>query len=62
MTEHFRLVIDGAAVDATDGKTFDTTNPHTGQVYGTVAEAGAEDVRRAREFFTEPKTVTLALT
>ncbi len=45
--QHFSLVIDGEPVDAVDGGSFDTIDPHRGTVYGTVAEAGAEDVRRA---------------
>ena len=42
-----RLIIDGAAVDAASGRTFDTINPATEQVITQVAEAGPEDVDRA---------------
>jgi aminomuconate-semialdehyde/2-hydroxymuconate-6-semialdehyde dehydrogenase len=44
---HFQHVIDGRAVDAADGRTFDSVDPHTGRPWATVAEAGPEDVRRA---------------
>ena len=40
-------VIDGELVPAADGKTFDSIDPHTGQVWARAAEGGAEDVRRA---------------
>jgi aminomuconate-semialdehyde/2-hydroxymuconate-6-semialdehyde dehydrogenase len=43
----FRHVIDGELVDSTDGRTFDSIDPHTGRVWATVAEAGHEDVLRA---------------
>ncbi|HEU4976305.1 MAG TPA: aldehyde dehydrogenase [Baekduia sp.] len=42
-----RHVIGGELVDAADGKTFESFDPHTGKVWATVAEGGAEDVRRA---------------
>jgi acyl-CoA reductase-like NAD-dependent aldehyde dehydrogenase len=41
------LLIDGARVLAAEGRTFDTVNPATGEVFRTVAEAGAEDADRA---------------
>jgi acyl-CoA reductase-like NAD-dependent aldehyde dehydrogenase len=41
------LIIDGERVDAAEGRTFDTVNPATGEVFRTVAEAGAEDADRA---------------
>ena len=41
------LVIDGERVPAAEGRTFDTVNPASGEVYRTVAEAGAEDADRA---------------
>jgi acyl-CoA reductase-like NAD-dependent aldehyde dehydrogenase len=41
------LVIDGVRVAAAEGRTFETINPATGEVYRTVAEAGAEDADRA---------------
>jgi betaine-aldehyde dehydrogenase len=41
------LLIDGERVPAADGATFETVNPATGEVFRTVAEAGAEDADRA---------------
>jgi betaine-aldehyde dehydrogenase len=41
------LVIDGDRVDAAEGRTFETVNPATGEVFRTVAQAGAEDADRA---------------
>ncbi|AKS34259.1 aldehyde dehydrogenase family protein [Mycolicibacterium goodii] len=41
------MLIDGDLVAASDGKTFDNTNPATGQVIGTVADACPADVDRA---------------
>jgi betaine-aldehyde dehydrogenase len=41
------LLIDGERVPSAEGRTFDTVNPATGQVFRTVAEAGAEDADRA---------------
>lgn len=41
------LLIDGERVPAADGRTFETVNPANGDVYRTVAEAGAEDADRA---------------
>jgi acyl-CoA reductase-like NAD-dependent aldehyde dehydrogenase len=41
------LVVDGERVAAAAGGTFETVNPATGQVFRTVAEAGAEDANRA---------------
>lgn len=43
----FKHVIGGEPVDAADGKTFETVDPSRGASYGTVAEGGQEDVRRA---------------
>ena len=43
----FKLLIDGKPVDAAAGKTFDTTNPATGEVLGTVAAGDAADVDAA---------------
>ncbi|MBO0689505.1 MAG: aldehyde dehydrogenase [Candidatus Dormibacteraeota bacterium] len=43
----FQHLIDGQLVGSADGRVFETIDPHTGQPYGTAAEAGAEDVRRA---------------
>ena len=44
-----RLFIDGEFVDALDGTTFTTLNPHDGSVLANVAEAGVADVDRAVE-------------
>ena len=41
------LVIDGQRVPSAEGCTFETVNPATGEVFRTVAEAGAEDADRA---------------
>ena len=43
----YKMLIDGAWVGASDGKTFDSVNPTTGQVWATIPEASAEDVDRA---------------
>ena len=42
-----RLFIGGAFVDAVDGRTFDTLNPHDGSVITRVAQAAPADVDRA---------------
>ena len=42
-----RLFIDGAFVDAVDGSTFETINPHDGSLITRVARAGSADVDRA---------------
>lgn len=42
-----KLIINGEAVDAASGATFETHNPATEERITTVAEAGAEDVDRA---------------
>ncbi|NKQ58063.1 aldehyde dehydrogenase [Amycolatopsis sp. K13G38] len=47
MTENFRLYIDGQFVDAQDGRTFDSINPYTGEVWARLADAGPADVERA---------------
>jgi aminomuconate-semialdehyde/2-hydroxymuconate-6-semialdehyde dehydrogenase len=44
---HLRHLIGGELVDSADGATFESIDPHTGQPWATVAEGGAEDVRRA---------------
>jgi acyl-CoA reductase-like NAD-dependent aldehyde dehydrogenase len=44
-----RLFIGGEFVDALDGATFPTLNPHDGSVLAEVAEAGTADVDRAVE-------------
>jgi acyl-CoA reductase-like NAD-dependent aldehyde dehydrogenase len=41
------LVIDGERVPSAEGRTFETVNPATGDVFRTVAEAGPEDADRA---------------
>lgn len=41
------LVIGGERVASAEGRTFDTVNPATGEVFRAVAEAGPEDVNRA---------------
>src|SRR5512132_2047647 len=41
------LLIGGERVLAAEGRTFATVNPATGEVFRTVAEAGAEDADRA---------------
>jgi acyl-CoA reductase-like NAD-dependent aldehyde dehydrogenase len=43
----YQMLIDGAWVDAADGRTFDSINPTTGAVWSRVPEATAEDVDRA---------------
>jgi acyl-CoA reductase-like NAD-dependent aldehyde dehydrogenase len=42
-----RLFIGGDFVDALDGETFETRDPHDGAVLATVARAGTADVDRA---------------
>jgi acyl-CoA reductase-like NAD-dependent aldehyde dehydrogenase len=42
-----KLIINGEAVDAASGRTFETRNPATEELITTVAEAGVEDVDRA---------------
>ena len=42
-----RMLIDGELVEATSGKRFDNINPATEEVLGEVADASAEDMRRA---------------
>ena len=42
-----RLLIDGQWVEAASGKTFTSTNPSTGEVLASLAEADAVDVDRA---------------
>jgi acyl-CoA reductase-like NAD-dependent aldehyde dehydrogenase len=45
--KHYKMLIDGDWVDASDGKTFDSVNPTTGQVWAVIPEATAQDVDRA---------------
>ena len=53
----YQLFIDGEYVDAQSGETFDTTDPATGQVIGSIAKAGREDsvkaIEAARKAFDE---------
>ena len=44
---YWRLRIGGQEVDARSGESLEITNPATGGVLGTVANAGPEDVERA---------------
>ena len=43
----YRMLIDGAWVGASDGRTFDSVNPASGAVWCRVPEATAEDVDKA---------------
>lgn len=43
------LYIDGAAVKATSGETFDSINPANGELIATLGQASAADVDRAIE-------------
>ena len=45
--KQFRNIIDGKAVDAASGATYDLVNPATGEVYAQAPASGAEDVDRA---------------
>ena len=44
-----KLIINGEAVDAATGRTFRTMNPATEEAICEVAEAGPEDVDRAKQ-------------
>jgi betaine-aldehyde dehydrogenase len=44
-----RLFIGGSFIDAHDGATFETRNPHDGSILASVAQAGEADVDRAVE-------------
>ncbi|SMP71678.1 aldehyde dehydrogenase family protein [Anoxynatronum buryatiense] len=46
-TKKWQLYIDGKWVDASTGKTFEVTNPATGEVVAEVALAGEADVEKA---------------
>jgi acyl-CoA reductase-like NAD-dependent aldehyde dehydrogenase len=48
-TELFSMYIDGEFVQAEGGRTFDSTNPYTGQVWAKIPDASAADVNRAVE-------------
>ena len=43
----YKMLIDGAWVEAADGAVFNSINPTTGQVWSKIPEATAEDVDRA---------------
>jgi acyl-CoA reductase-like NAD-dependent aldehyde dehydrogenase len=43
----YQMLIDGAWVDASDGGTFDSTNPANGEVWSRIPEATEADVDRA---------------
>ena len=47
MSEHVKMFIGGAWVDAADGATFDATSPSTGAVIGSVPEGSRADAQRA---------------
>lgn len=47
MKRDYAMLVAGEWVQASDGGTFDTVNPATGEVWATVPEATAEDVDRA---------------
>src|SRR5580704_16984854 len=44
-----RMLIDGKLVEATSGQRFENVNPATEEVLGQVADASAEDMKRAIE-------------
>ena len=45
--KHYKMLIDGAWVGASDGAVFESANPTTGKVWAMIPEATAEDVDRA---------------
>ena len=45
--EQFKMLIDGEWVGASDGATFTSFNPATGQIWAEIPEATADDVNRA---------------
>ena len=45
--QNYKMLINGAWVDASDGGKFTSTNPATGNVWATVPEATADDVEKA---------------
>ena len=45
--ESFGLFIDGQQVDAASGRTFESTNPYTGQPWAVLADGSPDDVDRA---------------
>ena len=46
-SKSYRMLIDGALVDAGDGARLESINPATGEVWATFPAATAEDVDRA---------------
>ncbi len=44
---HYQMLIDGAWMDAEDGRTFESANPTTGEAWALIPEATAGDVDRA---------------
>ena len=44
---HYQMFIDGAWVDAEDGRSFESLNPSTGEPWAVIPEATAGDVDRA---------------
>jgi acyl-CoA reductase-like NAD-dependent aldehyde dehydrogenase len=54
---HYKMLIGGEWMDAHSGKTFESTNPYTGEVWATIPEADESDVdaavRAARTAFDE---------
>ena len=47
--QRYRMFIDGKWVDASDGRTFTSLNPSTGDDWSEIPEATAADVNRAVE-------------
>ncbi len=45
--QHYQMLIDGAWVDSSDGKMFDSVNPSTGNVWSRIQEASEQDVDSA---------------
>ncbi len=45
--QHYQMLIDGAWVNSSDGKTFDSVNPATGDVWSRIQEASEQDVESA---------------
>ena len=45
--KHYQMYIDGEWCDAADGATLNSINPANGEVWATVAVAGAAEVNRA---------------
>jgi aldehyde dehydrogenase (NAD+) len=62
--KNLQLYVDGSWRDASDGKTFDSYEPATGQVWATIAEASPADIdaaiRAARRAFEGPWAKVLA--